>query len=218
MILLRAFVLFTLVTICLPTFFSCKQEPTHNANELYLALADSIIKTHNASLQEWEWAIKTYGRVQIITKNNRIEIQHIPEQGTEIISYFLQNEVKSEKIDSVSINRAEVIFLGRGLLVNSLMKKETMYYHLETDEIPSLIKEIGKVKYVKGFGLGERKINLGSRADQPPYCACDHASTPPGNCKAGQKMELNCASANDFGSCKVTCIGQTYACCDRGFE
>ena len=113
MILLRAFVLFTLVTICLPTFFSCKQEPTHNANELYLALADSIIKTHNASLQEWEWAIKTYGRVLIITKNNRIEIQHIPEQGTEIISYFLQNEVKSEKIDSVSINRAEVIFLGR---------------------------------------------------------------------------------------------------------
>jgi len=218
MILFRSFLLFTLIALCLPAFYGCKPEPTHNANDLYLAHADSIINSYNAPLAQWEWTAKTDGWVNIITKNKRIEIQHVPEMGNEIISYFLQNEEENDKIDSVTFKKAEVIFLKRGLLVNSLMKKETMYFYLETDEIPSLIKDIGKVKYFKGFGLGERKITLGSQANQPPYCACDHASTPPGNCKAGQNMEMNCASANEYGSCKVICTGQTYACCDRGFE
>jgi len=215
----RSFILFTVIALYLPALYSCKPEkPKDNTNELYLAHADSIIKMHNASLPEWEWATKTDGWVRIITKNNRIEIQHIPEQGTEIISYFLQHEEAKQKADTMIIHRVEVIFLGRGLLVNSLMKKETMYYYLESDKIPSLIKDIGNVKFFKGFGLGERKIIQGSQADQPPYCACDHSYTPPGNCKAGQNMELNCASANEYGSCRVICTGQTYACCDRGFE
>ena len=218
MILCRTFILVTVIALCLPAFYGCKTEPKENTNELYLAHPDSIINMHNKSLPEWEWTTRTEGWVNIITKHKRIEIQHVPEKGTEIISYFLQNEEENDKTDSLTIKRAEVIFLKRGLLVNSLMKKETLYFYLETDEIPSQIEDIGKVKSFKGFGLGERKIILGSQANLPPYCACDHASTPPGNCKAGQTMELSCASTNEYGSCKVTCTGQTYACCDRGFE
>jgi hypothetical protein len=219
MLHIRSFILFTVIGLYLPALYSCKPEkPKDNTNELYLAYPDSILNWHNASRPEWEWTAKTEGWVNIITRDKRIEIRHIPEQGSEIISYFLQHEGEKQNKDSVIIKRAEVIFLGRGLLVNSLMMKETIYFYLETDEIPSLIKDIGKVKSYKGFGLGERKITLGSQANMPPYCACDHSYTPPGNCKAGQNMELKCASANEFGSCRVTCTGQTYACCDRGFE
>lgn len=200
------------------TLFSCKPEQVPQTKDLYIPNADSILSRHNAQMPEWDQANMTHGTAEILIREGNLIVIHVPEQGNETMYYALQTENKKHNIEHEKINRAEVIFLGRSLIVNSLLKKQTLYFHLETDPIPDDVKAIGKVKSFKGFGIGVRKIPLGSPGDKAPYCACDHSYTPPGNCKAGQNMDMNCASGNEYGSCKVTCVGQTYACCDRGFD
>jgi hypothetical protein len=199
---------------------NCKPEPPKpvKTEDLYIKNPDSILSRHNEGRPEWDQATLTQGRVQLTVKEDRITISYVGVNATETVNYFLQTEKTAHKLKSDYMARAEVLYLGRSLVVNSLVKKQTLYFHLDGEKIPEDIEDIGDVQSFSGYGLGIRSITHGMQPETVPYCACDHASTPPGNCKAGMNMDMSCAFANDNGGCKVICTGQYYACCDRGFE
>jgi hypothetical protein len=201
------------------SMIGCKSEPgAEGPKDFHLVMADSIISQYNADRAEWDRTEMTIGDVEILVKENRIELRHLPESGNEFMAFFLQTENNKHGLEAGKLGRCEVIYMERNLLVNSLSSKRTLHFYLDKDPKPAFLKEIKGVKSYTGFGLGVRKIVHGSQPYQATYCACDQAATPPGNCKAGGVLDLKCATSNEFGSCRVTCTGQTYACCDRGFE
>jgi len=198
---------------------SCKPGTTTDADsqsDFSLALADTIIKQYNASRPEWDAALSTVGPVTILIKPDHIELQHIGENVFELMSYFILMGDKKHDLEGSFIERAEVIFLDRAILVNSLESRKTLHFYIETDSKPEYLKEIKGIKSYGGYGIGLRKITSGSQADQAPYCGCQSSTIPPANCKAGGVMNMTCATANEHGSCRVSCSGQTYACCDKG--
>lgn len=197
---------------------SCKSgtaEKSDGQTDFRLAIADTIIRQYNASRPEWDLALSTVGTVTIVLKEDHIELQHIGENAQELMSYFVLTGDKKHDLEASSFGRAEVIYLDRALMVNSLERRKTLFFYIETDNKPEYLKDIKGVEVYGGYGIGLRKINYGSKADQPPYCGCQSSSVPPANCKSGGVMDMTCASANEHGSCRVSCSGQTYACCDK---
>ena len=211
---------YAILFVCGFMMTRCKPDPTKpvKTEDLYIKNADSLLSRHNADMPQWDQASLTQGRLQLIVKEDRITISYVGFTATETVNYFLQTEKKKHKLEDEYVDRAEVLYLGRSLLVNSLVKKQTLYFHLDGEEMPDDIKAIGDVQSFSGYGLGVRKITQGIQPETVPYCACDNVATPPGNCKAGMNMDMTCAFANENGGCKVVCTGQYYACCDRGFE
>ena len=112
------------------------------------------------------------------------------------------------------IENAEVFYLDRHLLVNSLVSKKTYLFSVTTDPIPDYLKGIEGVINVSGYGLGIRKFAIGVEGKEVPTCKCVPSGYPMGNCQTSELNAVYCVSANEAGSCKVTCGGQTFACCD----
>lgn len=197
---------------------SCKSgsaDTSDGQTDFSLAIADTVISQYNASRPEWDLALSTVGSVTIVLKEDHIELQHIGENAHELMSYFILTGDKKHDLEASAFGRAEVIYLDRAILVNSLERRRTLFFYIETDNRPEYLREIKGVETYGGYGIGLRKINYGSKADQPPYCGCQPSNIPPANCKSGGVMDMTCASANEHGSCRVSCSGQTYACCDK---
>lgn len=197
----------------------CKSEPGDTGpKDHHLATADSIVSQYNAGRPDWDRTVKMEGNVNIKVKEGRVSIDLEADNASEFMNYFFQTEHKEHGLKTDSFGRAEVIYLERMLIVNSLSKKKTLVFSIDLNKEPSFLKDLNDPKMYYGYGIGLRKITKGSAPEKAPYCACDQSSTPPGNCKSGGVLSLNCATSNVDGSCRVTCSGQTYACCDRGFE
>lgn len=197
----------------------CKSEPGDTGpKDHHLATADSIVSQYNAGRPDWDRTVKMEGNVIIKVKEGRVSIDLEADNASEFMNYFFQTEHKDHGLKTDSFGRAEVIYLERMLIVNSLSKKKTLVFSIDLNKEPSFLKDLNDPKMYYGYGIGLRKITKGSAPEKAPYCACDQSSTPPGNCKSGGVLSLNCATSNVDGSCRVTCSGQTYACCDRGFE
>jgi hypothetical protein len=210
----------TLMTLLflLTGLVACKSESkveSDGQTDFSLAIADSIVRHYNASRPEWDAALSTVGQVTIGLKEDHIELQHIGENVHEIMNYLLLTGDKKHKLEASVFGRAEVIYLDRAMLINSLERKQTLFFHIETDNTPEYVKDIKGIEVYGGYGLGLRKIAYGSQPDQAPYCGCQSSNVPPANCKSGGVMDMTCASSNEYGSCKVSCSGQTYACCDK---
>jgi hypothetical protein len=215
-------ILFTIAFIpalfLLSVMSSCTSGSADKADgqtDFRLAIADTIIQQYNALRPEWDLALSTVGNVTIVLNEDHIEIQHTGENAHELMSYFVLTGDNKHDLEASAFGRAEVIYLDRALIVNSLERRKTLFFHIETDNKPDYLKDIKGVKTYGGFGIGLRKINYGSQPDQPPYCGCQSANVPPANCKSGGVMDMTCASSNEHGSCRVSCSGQTYACCDK---
>ena len=197
---------------------ACKSESAGKPDgqtDYRLTIADSIIAQYNAARPEWDAALSTVGQVTIVLHKDHIELQHIAENAQELMSYFLLTGDKKPELKEGVYGRAEVIYLDRTLIVNSLERRNTMYFYIETDNKANYLRDIKSVEVYGGYGLGLRKITYGSKADQPPFCGCQPSNVPPANCKSGGVMDMTCASSNEHGSCRVSCSGQTYACCDK---
>jgi hypothetical protein len=197
---------------------SCNSESGGSNKDLHLAARDTIVRQYNADRPDWDQADWSEGKANMIVKEGRIVIEYEADNSTELAYYFFQTDDNDQGLKSDSLGRAEVIFMERNMVINSLQRKKTFLFTIDKGHEPAYLKELDGAKVYYGYGLGARKVIKGSPLENVPYCACDLASTPPGNCKAGGVLNLNCATANENGSCRVACSGQTYACCDRGFE
>ena len=207
-------------TLLLVLFFiSCKNDPgADEPKDFHLAVADSILHQYNANRYEWDRAEKLEGPVDIMAKDSVLTVEFNPDNGIERITYFLQTDKKTKGLKNGLSGRAEVIFLDRNVIVNFLDTKKIIFLSIETDRDPSYLASLENVMHYKGYGLGERKINKTNLNGRAPICSCDPIVSKVALCNSGGLGELSCRVANADGSCRVSCSGQTFACCDKKME
>jgi len=198
---------------------NCKKESgTGEIKDFHLAMADTILSQYNAERPNWDWSFRTEGKVNIRVKDSMISIEHNPDNGEELATYFLQTGKKDHHFKTGLFGLAEVIFLDRNLIVNSLETKKTLLFSIKVDPDPYYLKYLNNVKQYKGFGLGVRKTNRGGAWEKAPYCSCEPAGSLEDLCISGGPDALSCSTANLEGSCRVSCSGQTFACCDKKMD
>jgi len=199
--------------------FGCKQEKKPSEPQDYhIKSPENILSQYNAGRPEWDASLRTLGTVKITVSDTMILLEHLNQYDPELVYYFLQVDEKPEKIKSGYIEKAEVFYLDRHLLVNSLESKMTYLFSVKTEPIPEYLKGIEGVTAFTGYGLGARKVTIGAEKGIIPFCGCVPAGYPIGNCKLNEMNPVNCVTATEAGSCRVVCSGQYYACCDRNMN
>jgi hypothetical protein len=200
-------------------FVSCKQDKTSSPPQDYhIKSPENILSQYNAGRPDWDWSVRTLGSVKITVSDTMILLEHHDLFDPQVVYYFLQTDEKPKKLKSHTIENAEVFYLDRHLLVNSLENKMTYLFSVKTDPVPDYLKGIEDVTAFTGYGLGVRKIIIGAEKGIIPICACVPANYPIGYCKSNEMNPIYCVSATEAGSCRVACSGQYYACCDRQVE
>ena len=205
---------FLLVTAIL--FCGCKGDKTSTETQDYhIKSPENILSQYNAGRPDWDSSVRTLGSVKITVSDTMILLEHMDQFDPQLVYYFLHTKEKAKGLKSGTIEKAEVFYLDRHLLVNSLESKQTYLFSVETDPVPDYLKGIEGVTAFTGYGLGARKITIGAEKGTIPFCGCMPADYPIGNCKSTEMNPLYCVSATEAGSCRVACSGQYYACCDR---
>lgn len=193
----------------------CKNEKSSSEPQDYhIKSPENILTQYNTGRPEWDMSNRAIGTVKIEVKDSVVIINFIPQFETEIHLYFLQVNSRAKEVDAGMIEKAEVFYMDRHLLVNSLVSKKTYLFSVMTDPIPDYLKGIEGVTNVSGYGLGIRKFAIGVEGIEVPTCNCVPSGYPMGNCQTTELNAVNCVTANGAGSCKVTCGGQYFACCD----
>ena len=206
-------IFFTGVLLIAAIFCSCDNEGGAN-KDYHLMQADTIISQYNADRPNWDRAVRLEGKVKITSAKNLITIQLEPDSSNEFFSYFLQIEEDETKSLNIPEGRAEVLYLERNLLVNSLDKKMVLSFKINSDKLPAYLENLGDVKEFVGYGLGLRKTEKGNSLEGGPLCSCIKTSGITMNCPNGGENEVSCGTGNTMGSCRVSCGGQAFACCD----
>ncbi|MBK9982537.1 MAG: hypothetical protein IPP15_08940 [Saprospiraceae bacterium] len=194
------------------SFSNCSNGPGHS-KDLHLMTADTILSQYNHGRPEWDRAIKEEGMVTITTTKDLITIDVVQDSSNESISYFLQTDSTVTSTLSVPAGRAEVLYLDKHLIVNSLDKKQVLYFKIKADKKPAYLDQIQNMQEYDGYGLGLRTVSRGFTLESAPLCTCILAGTA-ALCTSGGEGSLSCGTANNAGRCKVTCSGASHACCD----
>ncbi len=162
---------------------------------------------------DWDKSEKTEGPVDIVVEDNVISITHDAYNSDAIVTYYFQSDKKVKKLKSGHIDIAEVMFLERNLIVNSVTNKNTLFFSVDADHTPEYLSDLKGVKTYIGYGLGARKIFKGKQSVDAFYCKCVPAGYPEGGCPTSNSLSIDCNSSNEHGSCRVFCTGQYFACC-----
>ncbi len=208
---------FTFIIVMLTiAMSSCNSESKDDGQQDYrLTASASILSEVNANRPNWNIAEKTEGPVDIIVEDSLISIRHDAYASEEIVTYYLQTDKKIKKLKSSRIEIAEVIYLEKSLIVNSITDKNTLFFSLNTVSSPDYLETMKGVKTYLGFGLAARKVTKGMLSVNAYYCDCVPAGYPEGGCPKSDALSLDCTASNEHGSCKVFCTGQTFACCGK---
>lgn len=194
-------------------FMHCLNGPG-GKKDFHLVTADSIIGQYNTGREEWDRGQKIEGNVTITATKYLTTIDVEPDSSHYVFSFFLQVENNETNLLSVAPGRAEVIYLDRDLIVNSLVTKRILYFKIKSDKMPVYLEGLKDMKEYAGYGLGMRKIAKGYRLESAPFCSCISVNTKGWKCPSGGESELSCGVGNDVGNCRINCSGQTFACCD----
>jgi hypothetical protein len=207
-------VLFSFLVFGIISVSACKSESEKSGNgDYHMAALHEILAAYNAEKPDWDRAEKTEGPVKILVEKDMVYIEHDGYNSVEIVTYFLQTEKKVRGLKSGSIEIAEVLFMESNLIVNSIKDNRTLHFALNHAAHPGYLPALKEAKTYTGFGLGFRKVNKGSFPENVSSCQCEKAGNFDSLCPSGGSMFLDCRSANEYGACRVTCSGQTFACC-----
>lgn len=209
------FSLYIVSVFMLATGFSgCKNEKsTQEPKDYHIKNPENILTQYNTGRPEWDWTSRTIGSIKFDVRDSVIIVHHVPTFEPEVHYYFLQVNQLVESVDSGYIEKAEIIYLDRHLLVNSLESKKTYIFSIESDSIPDYLKGIDAIA-VRGYGLGVRKFNIGAEGSAVPFCNCVPADFPTAYCRMNEMSPIRCATSTETGSCEVHCGSQAFACCD----
>lgn len=198
-------------------FMSCKGGVfTSHAEYPHLLKLDTILTQYNGKREQQDWAVITHGKVNITIKEDIVIIDHLPEQGPELITYFLQGATTNYDLKTDSLGRCEVLFLGRNLIVHPFKEKGALLFTVRDVTVPAYLKNFAVVKQYIGYGLGARKFERGSLRDNVPFCLCEKLGTPSYDCGIGDDGTAHgCANGTPDGSCEVSCSESAFACCDK---
>lgn len=209
------------ITILMLLVFNsgCKNDSGGNGQtDFRLSNTETILTAYNSDRPDWDKSEKTEGPVDILVEDNLISITHDAYASDAIVTYYLQTDSKAKNLKSGHIEIAEVIYLERSLIVNSVTDKNTLFFSVDTDPSPDYLKSMKGVKTFLGYGLGARRIIKGMRSVDAFYCDCVPAGYPEGACPSSNSLSLNCITSNEHGNCRVVCTGQTFACCGKRGE
>jgi len=198
------------------SFSGCKNEKvSQEPKDYHIKNPENIISQYNAGRPEWDMTTRTLGSVAIDVRDSVIIVHHIPTFEPEVHYYFLQVKQKVATVEPGFIEKAEIIFLDRNILVNSLESKKTYLFSIESDPLPEYLKGIDGAIEVKGFGIGIRKFYIGAEGGEVPFCYCVPPDFPTGSCKMNKEINpIQCRTAMETGACRVSCSSQYFACCD----
>jgi len=202
------------------SLFSCKDG--NSSSETiggHLLKLDTIRNHYNAKLEQRDWSTITEGKVNIVVKDDRIIIDHFPVEGPELITYFLQTATKDYDIKTDSLGRAEVLYLGRNLIVHAFKENKSLVFTVGGDKYPAYLSDFTDIKHYIGFGLGVRKFERGGLHDNVPYCLCKPMGSPSSDCTMGGDGGAHgCGTGTPDGSCEVYCSTNAFACCDTSIR
>ncbi|MFZ1675876.1 MAG: hypothetical protein WAT91_01305 [Saprospiraceae bacterium] len=198
-------------------FISCKGGTfTSDTEYPHLLKLDTILTQYNGKREQQDWAIITQGSVNMTIKEDMVTIDLTPEQGPELITYFLQGATKNYDLKTDSLGRCEVLFLGRNLIVHPFREKKPLLFTVRDLTVPAYLKNFIDVKQCIGYGLGARKFEKGGLHDNVPFCLCEKLGTPSYDCGIGDDGTAHgCANGTPDGSCEVSCSESAFACCDK---
>ena len=197
---------------------SCKDSGKEEVSDFHLTNADSILSQFNSKREPKDWIVKTEGKVNIKVEDKIVYLEHSPENGEVFMTYFFQSFNEAHDLKSDSFGRAEILFLKRNLIINSLERNQTLLFSLMEDAPPVYLADLQTTKKYIGFGLGLRKINKGSTSEYVPLCGCEPNGSPYDHCVSGGDGALSCGTGNLDGSCEVSCAGENFACCNKKME
>jgi hypothetical protein len=209
------------ITLCMLFLLSyaCKTDSGESGQSDYrLPNSAAILNEYNSERPDWDKSEKTEGPVDILVEDNLISITHDAYASSNIVTYYLQTDSKAKKLKSGHIEIAEVIYLEKSLIVNSVTDKNTMFFSVNSSLSPQYFKSTKGVKTFFGYGLGVRRVIKGMRSVDAYYCDCAPAGYPEGACPSSNSLSITCTASNEHGSCKVYCTGQTFACCGKRGE
>ncbi|HZV70216.1 MAG TPA: hypothetical protein VFG10_11760 [Saprospiraceae bacterium] len=196
------------------TWLNC----TNEAKDLHLVQADEIMSQYNAGRSAWDQGISLEGNVTITATKYLTTIDIEPDSSNVAYSFFLQTENNEANLLAVAPGRAELLYLDPHIIVNSLVTPGILYFKLESDKKPSYLEVLQNMKEYTGYGLGMRKVEKGHAMENSPFCSCITGDGKESNCSSGGEGALSCGTGNNAGTCKITCSGQTIACCDSRSE
>ena len=200
-------------------FISCKDgQGTKSNADFHLVNADSILSQYNAVRENWDWSYRVEGDVNITVKDSMISMEFVSGGGDQFITYFLQTSGKERRLKTGPFGKSEVLFLDRNLIINSLEREKTLFFSIGVDPEPGYLKSMHRVDHYKGIGLGVRMVNKTGANQNVPYCSCEPVGSPEDLCSSGGSGSLSCSTSNSEGSCRVSCSGQTFACCESKSE
>ena len=205
-----------IVSVILLAIGGCKNEKSvPEPKDYHIQHPENILNAYNAGRPDWDMAIRSIGSVKIDVRDSVVILHHVPTFEPEVHYYFLQVKQKVTTVEPGYIEKAEIFYMDRNLLVNSLESKKTYLFSIESDPLPEYLKGIKGAISVEGFGIGVRKYFIGAEGGQVPFCYCVSPDFPTGNCKTGKEVgPVNCTSAIETGACRVSCGSQYFACCD----
>ena len=77
-------------------FNSCKNGSFLSETEYpHLLKLDTILAQYNSKREKPDWTSLTVGKVNLVIKEDIVMIDHMPEEGAELITYFLQGTTKN---------------------------------------------------------------------------------------------------------------------------
>jgi len=196
------------------SFSNCTNESGHS-KALRLMVGDTILSHYNQGRAEWDRGVKEEGMVTITSTKNIINIAVAADSSFETNSYFLQTDSTVTSSLSFPAGRAEIIYMDKHLIVNSLERKEVLYFKIKSDKKPAYLEQIKNMKEFAGYGLGLRSVSTGFAMESAPLCTCVLTGTP-AICTTGGDGAglLSCGTGNNAGRCKIACSGASYACCN----
>jgi len=198
-------------------FNGCKNGSFISETEYpHLLQLDTIMDQYNSKREQPDRTSLTEGKVNIVIKEDMVMIDHMPEEGAELITYFLQGATKNYDLKTDSLGKCEVLFLGRNLIVHPFKEKKPLLFTVRDMTIPAYLKNFTDAKQYIGFGLGARKFERNGLHDNVPFCLCEKLGTPSDDCRIGNDGGAHgCATGTPDGSCVVSCSESAFACCDK---
>lgn len=199
--------------------FSCRNGSViSQTNEQHLAKLDTIRDLFNAKREPHDWTAITKGRINIIVDAKLISIHHTPDTGNVSMIYFLQTGNQNHDLRSDSFAMAELLFLGRNLIIHIPDKRKTLLFSVIDETVPAYLHGFTDAKKYVGYGLGVRKFVKGGLIDNVPFCQCEPLGTPDSDCNRGGDGAHGCGTGTPDGSCEVSCSMAAFACCDKKIE
>jgi hypothetical protein len=211
-------------------FFAGCENAAKQQIDFSIPEAHDIVKKYNEGKLDFEQGEYLRGPVKVkIHKENGGAMVDFHLIGDKSLHYILQIYEKDNIFEETELEKAEVIFVRRSIVINSLTSSYRVFATVDKNEkIYEPLKSIDDIThdiYVIGIIMEETSGEIDLRIDR--HCKCctyrngeiwgcggtQGGGPGSGSCDSGGYGALSCSISVEGGSCSVSCNEDTHACC-----